>query len=98
MKHWQILIDEHIGKLASDTGRVWTYGTTGGNCDAYFSSDTDSDNYFMITCEASAPITVEEWESVTMGYYGEHNDHCPDSHIYGNYETIVSFFKNGDKL
>lgn len=85
------IINEQIARLNTDTGREWSHGTTGGNCSAYFSNEPNGD-YYMITCEASAPITPEEWEESTLGFYSEANGYDPEGYTEGNRAEIVAFF------
>lgn len=87
------VIDREIDRLNADTGREWTFGTTGGNCSAYFSNEPNGD-YYMITCEASAPIDAEEWEEATLGFYSEANGYDPEGYTEGNRAEIVEFFTN----
>ena len=95
-RRYDLMIDEHITRLNADTGREWSHGDTGGNCDAYFSNEPNGD-YYMITNEAAAPITPEEWDEATLGFYSEANNYDPEGYTEGTRAEIVEFFTKGGK-
>jgi hypothetical protein len=90
------LIEANIARLNSATNLGWTYGTTGGGCDAYFLNlgnvEGEGESYFMVTVDASAPTTDEEWAEITLGRYSEVNDEGSIADWVTTFDELVEFF------
>jgi hypothetical protein len=88
------LVELNLSILRTSTGRDWSHGWTGGNCDAFFLND--GDNYHMVTVggEAIAPTTPEEWAEITLGYYTPEDDGGQIVEAVTTLHALVDFFKN----
>lgn len=98
METYLELIAENLIRLDNATGLDWHHGWTGGNCDAYFLNDDDmgEHGYFMVTVDASAPTTDEEWQDITLGYYTPDNDGGIIIDAVNNWDSLVDYFTDGN--
>lgn len=90
-------VSKTVARLTAVTGVQWNHGWTGGNCDAYFlNQGEDKQNYFMVTVDACAPTTDEEWEVITLGYYTPDNDEGTIIEAVTNWDSLVDYFTDGN--
>lgn len=91
-------VSKTVARLTEATGLQWHHGWTGGNCDAYFLNDGEGgeDGYFMVTVDASAPTTDEEWQDITVGYYTPTNDEGTIIDAVTNWDSLVDYFTDGN--
>jgi hypothetical protein len=50
------------------TGYEWSWEPTGGGCSAFILWHT-TETYWMVTHNATAPTTADEWQEITLGFY-----------------------------
>ena len=89
-------IDLNLAHLNASTGRKWRHEWTGGNCDAYVTyDDPNGVKYWMVTHDAIAPTTKQEWEEITLGYYDftDGDDEGTMSDSVGNLSDLIAFFR-----
>lgn len=89
------LVAENLTRLNTATGLEWHHGWTGGNCDAYFLNIGPND-YYMVTVDASAPTTDEEWQEITLGRYTLTDDEGIYIDHVSTFSDVVAFFTDGN--
>ena len=89
-----------LARLNKDTDRKWEWESTGGGCTAYI-HNLDDGSYYMITCDAVIPQSENDWQNITLGFYGQgYWEGETDAVIYEDvytFEHVVKFFKRGNK-
>jgi hypothetical protein len=92
------LIAENLTRLNTATGLEWHHGWTGGNCDAYFLNidHIGEEGYWMVTADASAPTTDEEWQGITLGRYTFSDDEGTYIDNVCTFSDVVAFFTDGN--
>lgn len=90
-------VEETLDRLNDATSLQWHHEWTGGNCDAFMHyTNPDNSAYFMVTVDASAPTTEEEWQDITLGYYTPDNDGGIIIDAVNNWDSLVDYFTDGN--
>lgn len=82
-------IEVSLSKLNNVTNMNWSHETTGGGCDCFVLEL--SHGYYMLTRDASAPITDEDYNELSLCWYKE--DDCEGSIVESvtNLSTLIEW-------
>lgn len=85
-------IETSLTKLNKATNMEWTHEETGGGCDCFWLQL--SHGYFMLTRDASAPTTDEDYDCLSLGWYKE--DDCEGAMVESvtNLSTLIEWAQN----
>jgi hypothetical protein len=98
MSSYYDLVNAEVLRLQEATGYPWEHWTTGGGCDSYAYNLHDSeDSYWLITHDATAPTTPEEWNEITLGFYSDSNEEGEPVDSVLTFADLVQFFNNKKK-
>ena len=98
METYLELVAENVTRLNTATGLEWHHGWTGGGHDAYFLNidHIGEEGYYMITVDATAPTTDEEWQEITLGRYTFTDDEGTYFDNVSTFSDVVAFFTDGN--
>lgn len=85
-------IEVSLSKLNKATNMEWTHEETGGGCDCFWLQL--SHGYFMLTRDASAPITEEDYSELSLGWYKEDDCEGVIDESVTDFASLLEWAKN----
>jgi hypothetical protein len=90
-------VDTEVERLKALTGYEWSWEPTGGGHDAFIHWHTQ-ETYWMVTHDATAPTTADEWQEITLGFYSPDDADGTLSDDVDTLADLVAYFTDIAKL